>query len=139
MVAPLIMLAAALVSKKMQDQEQKSVYEEELRREEAAAQARIADRRAQRAGDSGYMQSAANSIGQFSKPQPSNSGPMLAQVGSALMSQRKAPDTNQIEGNKPIGAEHNLPLEANDLSIGGAGSMVGNRYDYDPDKDKYYV
>lgn len=136
MVAPLIMLAAALLSKKMQDQEQKSAYEEELRREEAAAQARIADRRAQRAGDSGYMQSAANSIGSFSKPQPSNSGAMLAQVGGALMSQRKPPQTGEIQTNKTIGG---LPNESRDLDVDTSSSLVNNRYDYDPDRDKYYV
>lgn len=136
MVAPLIMLAAALLSKKEQDMEQKSVYEEELRREAAAAQARIADRRAQRAGDSGYMQQAANSIGQFSKPQPSNSGAMLAQVGGALMSQRKPPKTDEIQTNKTIGG---MPNEARNLDVDTFSSPTTNRYDYDPDRDKYYV
>ena len=132
MVAPLIALAAALISKKMQDQEQKSAYEEELRREAAAAQARIADRRAQRAGDSGYMQQAAGSMLSYSKPQPSQSGPMLAQIGGALMSQRSAPEQSS---NKTIeGPEGNSSLK-----LPSSAELTANRYDYEPDKYNYYV
>jgi uncharacterized protein HemY len=94
MVAPLIMLAASLVAKKLQDNDQKNAYMQEMRREEAETQMEIAAQRAHRAGDAGYMQTAARGIVGYSQMPPQKSGQMLAQVGTALASQRDAPETS---------------------------------------------
>lgn len=91
MVLPLIWLAATLVSKKLQDDQQKRAYLQQIGREEAQTKAAIEARRAARAGDSGYMQAAMGAAGNFSLPPRSSAGPMLQQVGSALASQRDTP------------------------------------------------
>lgn len=91
MVLPLVMLAVALASKKLQDDEQKKAYEHQLNKQLAETTANIQARRAARAGDSGYMQAAAGATAGFPQMGPSQAGGMLSQVGSALMSQKTPP------------------------------------------------
>lgn len=113
MVAPLVMLAAALASKLLQDKDQENAYQQQVGRSLAETQANIAARRAARAGDSGYMQAAMGATGNFPRMPESNAGSMLASVGSALLSQREAPESSQ-----PTAAPSNAqaaPLRSNYL------------------------
>jgi hypothetical protein len=131
MVAPLVMLVAALASKKLQENEEKNVYERELERENASAQARIMAQRAQRAGDSGYMQTAANAISNFSMPGQSNSMGTLSAVGNALMSQRDEPKQATAESPRvPAGGGFQGPSNT---------ALRQNQYDFDdPEKRSYF-
>lgn len=87
-VIPLVM---ALASKKLQDDEQKRAYMHQLDQNEAATKMSIDARRASRAGDSGYMQAAMSGAAGYPQMGPSQNGPFIAGVASALMKQRDAP------------------------------------------------
>ena len=93
MVAPLVALAAALVSKKLQEADERRAFEIQNRKELEATNRAINDRRAQRAGDAGYMQAAGTR--EFSLMPESNSNQVIASVGQALMNQKQGPELKQ--------------------------------------------
>lgn len=93
MVLPLVAVAMALLSKKLQDEDQKRATIHQINRDEATNSMNIAAQRAGKAGDSGYMQSAMRGAIGFPQGQPSQAGGTIAGVGSALMSQRDQPET----------------------------------------------
>jgi hypothetical protein len=91
MVLPLIAIAAALLAKQQEDRAQKVAAMHEVDKDENATLAAIRAQRASRAGDMGYMQTAARGMTGYPVPQPMQSGKMIAEVGKALMSQKEAP------------------------------------------------
>lgn len=91
-------LALALAGTLMQRKEEKDVYQQSLQQRADAVQQGIASRRASRAGDSGYMQQAL-SMPTVNKPE-SHAFQALAQVGSALASQKAEPGAMMRDDNE---------------------------------------
>lgn len=114
MVAPLVAVALALLSKKLQDNQQKKAFTHQSNMAEQEALAAIDAQRAARAGDSGYMQAAGRSAINFPRAQPSQSGPFLSSVGSALLQQRDAPSTAGSGGGMGGGEAQAPQLRSND-------------------------
>jgi len=84
-------LGLALVASKMQNDEARKQHQRAQQQQLDQTLASIANKRASRAGDSGYMQTAMSGMdGGPSKPR-SVSGPMLTQLGVSLMSQDPEP------------------------------------------------
>lgn len=91
-------LGMALLSKKMQDDDADRAYRLNQEKQLEAVKQGIADRRAARAGDAGYMQQAmAGMNGGPSRPD-SGSRQMLAQLGAAILSHQDTPDDERLYG-----------------------------------------
>lgn len=99
MVLPIIAIASALLAKQEQDAAQIRAEKHGIDRDEAATLAAIRAQRASRAGDSGYMQTAARGMTGYPVPQPLMSSQMIGEVGKALMSQKDAPKLADTSAN----------------------------------------
>lgn len=129
MIAPLIAVAMALLSKKLQDDQQKKKFTHDSMMAQQEANMEIDARRAARAGDSGYMQAAGRAAIGFPRAQPSQAGPTLLGVGQALAAQRDAPSTTG--GGAGAGEQES---SANNT----APQLRGTEYDEDENKRNYF-
>lgn len=143
MVLPLIALAAALVSKGEQDAAQVKAEQNDIWSKEAATLAAIQAQRAARAGDSGYMQTAARGMTGYPVPEYNmNSSKTLQEVGKALMSQKDQPKDPSKSGaaNDSVGPE---PQEAAFSPLQGttvnSGNYAGADYNNLDDEFANYV
>jgi len=134
MVAPLIALVASLIAQKEQEAEQKRQNNLLSHKAEQDTIRSIEARRAGRAGDSGYMQSAAGDIAQYPQLQKSDSGAMMRQIGGALASQRDEPKQTE-----PSVADQEATNEARASSgYVAQPKLQGLNYDEDERKRNYF-
>lgn len=92
MLPMLAQLGIALAGAQLQNMQAQDEYKRAKQKHFSDIQTAIMNRRAQRAGDAGYMQAAIGAQADAPRRPKSNFGPMLAQVGSALLSQAPEPD-----------------------------------------------
>ena len=80
-------LVMALVGARQKRNEEKRMLNNQIHQQEADTKAAIADRRAARAGDSGYMQLAARGMANMPQRSGDSGNQLLSAVGQALASQ----------------------------------------------------
>lgn len=95
MLPILAQLGLALVSAKMQSDEARKQHERAQQQQLDQTLAGIDAKRASRAGDSGYMQTAISGMDASPSRPKSAAGPMLAQLGTAMLAQ--SPEPNSVQ------------------------------------------
>lgn len=102
-------IVAALVGRKLQRDEENAQRRQASKMQLAKAMEAIAAQRASRAGDSGYMQTGISGFSGMPMGPRSSGNAMLAQVGSALMSQDAEPSAPATNGGGGGGGVFSTP------------------------------